>query len=93
MLRWQERLIGQTAWRWQDRMVSKAEGEAFLAASQRGGETYSRLFMKFRQSGSTCPVCTQTSYNPHDREHGWCARCCSFTFSPEMRAPELQSIG
>lgn len=30
----------------------------------------------------TCPKCHAVSYNPHDREYGYCARCNAFTGDP-----------
>jgi hypothetical protein len=31
------------------------------------------------QPSITCPVCGMTSYNPHDREMGYCGNCHGYT--------------
>jgi hypothetical protein len=33
------------------------------------------------QRSITCPVCLMTSFNPHDREMGYCGNCHGYTSS------------
>lgn len=43
------------------------------------------------RAASTCPRCGRTSFNPDDRENGWCAFCSDYT-APTNVHPEIVTL-
>jgi hypothetical protein len=66
-------------------MATEADGKiAFCTCGEFISERTAKAFDDhiLRATGYrsiTCPVCFMTSYNPHDREMGYCGNCHGYT--------------